>query len=122
MRFGEEYSKWGSLYPRVNIEGVIFKVPDYEIVVSAQGDLPLYKSHTFEQSVKRWFVSQLSTRETYFKNTLQDMEKNFWSHIPFQKALYGKVNFNSSLSDSLSHKGDYIIASFLNEIGNADYS
>jgi hypothetical protein len=57
MRFAEEYSKWGSLYPRINIEGVIFKVPDYEIVVSAKGELPLYKSHLFEISVKNWFIS-----------------------------------------------------------------
>jgi len=57
MSLGEEYASWGSLYPRLNIEQVNFQVQDNLIIVSAFGDLPLYKSHQFEKSVKAWFIS-----------------------------------------------------------------
>ncbi len=68
LSLGEEYASWGSLYPRVNVDQVKFEVqPDF-IIVSAFGDLPLYKSHEFEKSVKKWFVSQLSKRQDDFKS------------------------------------------------------
>lgn len=56
LSLGEEYASWGSLYPRLNIDEVALQVQDDLIVVSAFGDLPLYKSHEFEKSVKKWFV------------------------------------------------------------------
>jgi hypothetical protein len=68
LSLGEEYAAWGSLYPRINIDEVLFSVQEDLIVVSAFGDLPLYKSHDFERSVKRWFTSQLVKRQTDFKS------------------------------------------------------
>jgi hypothetical protein len=48
---------WGSLYPRLSIDEVLFSVQESLIVVSAFGDMPMYKTHDFERAVKRWFVS-----------------------------------------------------------------
>ena len=52
LQMGEELSHWGSLYPRLRVVDVIFSIEEENVVVSAFGDLPLYKSHTFEISVK----------------------------------------------------------------------
>ena len=57
LSLGEEYAAWGSLYPRFNIDSVAFSIQEELIVVSAFGDLPLYKSHEFERVVKRWLIT-----------------------------------------------------------------
>jgi hypothetical protein len=62
VTLGEEYSSWGSLYPRFNIEQVLLAVDNNLVQVSAFGQLPMYKSHNFEKEVKKWFVSQLGKR------------------------------------------------------------
>ena len=56
LSLGEEYAAWGSLYPRINVDQVSFAVQEDLIKVSASGEVPLYKSHEFEKSVKKWFV------------------------------------------------------------------
>ena len=56
MQLGEDLSSWGSLYPRVTFVDVIFSADENLVVVSAFGDLPLYKSHKFELAVKKTFV------------------------------------------------------------------
>jgi hypothetical protein len=67
MTLGEEYSEWGSVYPRVNVDQVLMQIEEQFIVVSAFGNLPLYKSHQFEKAVKKWFVGQLAKRQDFFK-------------------------------------------------------
>jgi len=36
--------------------------------VLTQGDLPLYKSHRFEEGVKKWMINQIKKRENEFKD------------------------------------------------------
>jgi hypothetical protein len=116
MSLGEEYSSWGSLYPRFNINEVLFKLDESLVTVSAFGDIPLYKAHNFEKAVKKWFVGQLSKRQAEFLTSLQAVEKNIWKNTPFQQKLFmNQVTLNNSLAESLSIKGDHIYASFLNE-------
>lgn len=123
LTLGEEYAQWGSLYPRVNVDQVVFQVQNDLIVVSAFGDLPLYKSHEFEKSVKKWFINQLNKRQDDFKSQLQDVEKRIWANFPFTKEFIHGVTLNSSLSESLKFQGDYVIASFLNEFDSSlEYS
>jgi hypothetical protein len=123
MSLGEEYATWGSLYPRINIDQVQLQVEDSLISVSAFGDLPLYKSHEFEASVKKWFVSQLSKRQADFKTQLQEAESNLWDNVPFSRKFFNGVTLNTSLSESLKFQGDYVVASFINEFDSSlDYS
>lgn len=82
MSLGEEYASWGLLYPRFNIDQVLFQIDESLITVSAFGDLPLYKSHQFEKSVKKWFMSQVSKRQADFKASLQTVERNIWKNVP----------------------------------------
>jgi hypothetical protein len=44
------------------------------ISVNAKGDLPLYKSHKFEEGVKKWLIDQIAIREADFKSALQFAE------------------------------------------------
>lgn len=68
MQLGEDLAPWGSLYPRVMINDVLFSVEEDIVTVSAFGDLPLYKSHRFETAVKQNFVQQLKKRQNDFKD------------------------------------------------------
>jgi len=44
-------------------------LPD-EFVVNAKGDLPLYRSRTFEEGIKTWMKKEISNREKDFKIAL----------------------------------------------------
>ncbi|CDW76437.1 UNKNOWN [Stylonychia lemnae] len=123
LSLGEEYATWGSLYPRINVDQVIFQVQENLIVVSAFGDLPLYQSHQFELAVKKWFVNQLNKRQGDFKTQLQAVEKSIWSQVDFTVNFFPGVSLNTSLSESLKFQGDSIQASFINEFETGvDYS
>lgn len=123
MSIGEEYASWGSVYPRFNIEQTQFVIDETLVIVSAFGELPLYKSHQFEKAVKKWFVGQLTKRQGDFKTSLQEVEKNMWKNFPFTSQLVPMIQINSSLSEPLALKGDYLYASFINEfVSPIDYS
>ena len=42
MQLSEELASWGSLYPRVRVNEVLFAVEEELITVSAFGALPMY--------------------------------------------------------------------------------
>jgi len=44
-------------------------LPD-QFVVNATGDLPLYKSRSFEDGVKKWMKKEMANREKDFKAAL----------------------------------------------------
>lgn len=62
MSLSETLAAWGSMYPRLTINEVVFSAEEENIVVSAFGELPLYKSHSFEISVKKALIKELSKR------------------------------------------------------------
>lgn len=70
ISLGEEYASWGSLYPRLNIEQVLFQVDESLLSVSAAGELPLYQTHNFEKAVKKWFLEGIQKRQREFKQSL----------------------------------------------------
>ena len=117
VSLGEEYTSWGSLYPRFNIEQILLAVDQNLVQVSAYGQMPMYQSHNFEKVVKKWFLSQVGKRQADFKASLQAVEQNIWRNVPFsQKLFMGSVTLNNSLAESLSIKGDHVYASFLHEL------
>jgi hypothetical protein len=89
--------------------------------VSAFGELPLYKTHEFERSVKKWFISQSNRRQAHFKEALQEVERNVWASFPFTNRVMQGLTINTSLSEPLNIKGDYLYASFMNEIVDSNY-
>ncbi len=116
VSLSEQYESWGSLYPRFNIDQVHFSLDENLLSVSTFGELPLYKSHNFEKVVKKWFISQVTKRQSEFKSSLQAVEKNVWKNAPFSEKLFaGRVTLNNSLAESLRIQDDYLLASFLNE-------
>ena len=42
---GEELSEWNSVYPKITVNEVKFKILKEDIVVSLFGDLPLFLTH-----------------------------------------------------------------------------
>lgn len=67
-------------------------------------------------------IRELKKREQEFKKILQEAEGKAWSNIPFSQKFFNGVVLNSSLSEPLSVKGDYIHATFMNEFDNVDHS
>ena len=125
MTLGEDYAAWGSLYPRILFDEVVFNIDEQLITVSAFGELPLYKSHQFEKSVKKWLTAQLIKRQDDFKQSIQKAEKNMWQSFPFSSKVLGSdsLHINTSLSEPMKLHGDYLHASFINEFDhNIDYS
>ena len=43
--------------------------------IDLQGDLPLYKSHRFEEGIKNWLTNSITQREKEFKLALQISER-----------------------------------------------
>ena len=60
MSLDEELAEWNSVYPRIIFKEVIFSIEENLMEINAKGELPLYKSHGFEESVKKWFLKELS--------------------------------------------------------------
>lgn len=102
VSLGEEYASWGSLYPRLNIEQVLFQVDESLLSVTAAGDLPLYQTHNFEKAVKKWFLEGIQKRQREFKQSLQSAELNVWKNVPFSQSMFlGAVTLNNSLAESM---------------------
>ena len=122
MSLGEHLAKWGSMYPSITINEVLLSVEEENVVVNAFGQLPLYKSHAFEQNVKKSFIKQLAKRQADLKDMLQVAERKLWDHFPFSQKFQGGVSLNSSLSEPMRIKGDHLHVSFMNEFDQVDQS
>lgn len=44
------------LYPKVEIADVALTLDPNQFTVLTQGELPLYKSHKFEEGIKKWMI------------------------------------------------------------------
>lgn len=53
----QELTDSGHLYPKIEIAEVAFSMHPDMMRVDAEGDLPLYKSHQFEEGIKKWMKS-----------------------------------------------------------------
>lgn len=53
--------KDGLTIPNLQIEDVYFEAVPSQIVVSSFGDLPLYKSHRFEDAIKNMLLQNTGT-------------------------------------------------------------
>lgn len=70
MSLEQELTDDGNLYPKIEISEVAFTLKPDTFIVNAQGDLPLYKNHLFEEGIKKWMTLQIAQREQEFKMAL----------------------------------------------------
>jgi hypothetical protein len=110
----------GNLYPKIEIAEVAFTLHPDTFIVSAQGDLPLYRSHQFETGVKKWMTLQIAQRENEFKNALQSAERQIMSSFAFKKDLPMGATAHSSLSETMALEGDHVIISYDTDFEGAD--
>jgi hypothetical protein len=52
----QELTDDGNLYPKIEISEVAFTLHPDTFIVNADGDLPLYKNHKFEEGIKKWMT------------------------------------------------------------------
>lgn len=55
--------------------------------VIAKGDLPLYKSHKFEEGVKKFMIDRLKDFEKLFQTHLQKAERDILTSFSYKKEL-----------------------------------
>jgi hypothetical protein len=46
----------GNLYPKIEVAEVAFTLHPETFMVDVKGDMPLYKSHNFENGIKKWMT------------------------------------------------------------------
>lgn len=59
MSLDQELTEEGYVYPKIEIADVAFTLHPDMFSVSVEGELPLYKSHQFEEGIKKWMLSEI---------------------------------------------------------------
>lgn len=67
MTLSQENTKDGALYPKIEIDDVVFQLSKSGFNIQTEGELPVYKERAFEQGVKDWMISRMKETETNFK-------------------------------------------------------
>ena len=49
-----------NVYPKLELKDVAFTMDQKSFVINTQGDLPIYKSHKFEEGIKTWITNELT--------------------------------------------------------------
>lgn len=75
LSLDQEVNDDGTLYPKIEISEVAFTLHPEMFNINVKGQLPLYKSAAFEESIKKWMTSQIASREFDFREALQKAER-----------------------------------------------
>lgn len=98
----------GNVYPMIEVSEVAFTLLPNEFIVNAQGDLPLYKSRTFEEGIKKWMKKEISKREKEFKAALQKSERDIMNSFAFKQEIHHGSVAHSTLSETMALEGDHV--------------
>lgn len=88
--------------------------------IDLEGDLPVYKSHEFEESIKKWLTDSLKEREDDFKIQLQLSERQIMQSFAFKKEITDTATAHSSLSETMSLDNDHALISYHTEFSGTD--
>ena len=102
----------GNLLPKLEITEVNFTLLPESFVIKTQGDLPLYKTRTFEQGIRNWMIEHIRNREKEFKAALQKAESDIMASFAFKKKLVLGSTAHSSLSETMQLVDDHVVISF----------
>ena len=83
MSLEQELTGEGNLFPKIEITEVALTMHKETFGIESTGDLPLYKTHQFEEGIKTWFLASLSEREKDFKSELQRSEREIMGSFNF---------------------------------------
>ena len=125
-----QLSQDGLIHPKIAINEITFQMhPDIFrrsdlLKVDAKGDLPLYKSHKFEEGVKKFMIARLKDFEKLFQSHLQKAEREILASFSYKKelnfGLQNKVVAHSSLGEDMSLQGDHLVISYYNKFEGVD--
>lgn len=109
------------MFPQFKVEEVKLQVDQQNTIVTAHGQTPLFKTKKFEDSLKKWLQQETSrSLIPQLKKHFIDIEKNIWTHIPFEyqglgyKLVYG-------LSEKMKLTDDYIEIGVVSELHDVDH-
>ena len=118
-----------NVYPKLELKDVAFTMDSKSFVINTQGDLPIYKSHKFEEGIKAWITNELTSYEKGFMQELQRSEREIMNTFAFKKDIelnkhvsnvLGRRTAHSSLSEVMRLDGDHVVLDFLTEFEGAD--
>jgi len=120
LSLDQELSDEGYIYPRIEISEVAFTLHPDMFLVDAKGDLPLYRSHQFEEGIKAWMINQISLREKDFKAAMQLSEREIMQSFAFKHEINMDASAHSSLSETMSLTEDHALISYNTEFEGKD--
>jgi hypothetical protein len=83
LNLEQDLTEDGFLHPKVEISEVALTLHPDLFQVEASGDLPLYKSHRFEEGIKKWMKEEIHKREKNFQKALQKVEREIMTSFAF---------------------------------------
>lgn len=116
----QELSKEGFVYPKIEITEVVFQLDQKQFEIKLEGDLPVYKTHRFEESIKKWLTDSLKEREEDFKLQMQFSERQIMQTFAFKKEINENAAAHSSLSETMNLDDDHVYISYHTEFEGKD--
>ena len=116
----QELSKEGFVYPKIEITEVVFQLDQKQFDIKLEGELPVYKTHRFEESIKKWMISSLKERETDFKLQMQFSEREIMQTFAFKKEINSNAAAHSTLSETMNLEDDHVVISYRTEFEGVD--
>lgn len=116
----QELTKDGFVYPKFDITEVVFQLDKKMFKIDLKGDLPVYKTHKFEESIKKWMTESLSEREKDFKLQMQISERQIMQSFAFKKEITNNAAAHSTLSETMALDDDHLLISYQTEFEGKD--
>eukprot|EP00347_Sterkiella_histriomuscorum_P009557 403340748 len=110
-----------NMYPKFLIDEVNIILDESNIIVSAQGQVPLFKTKKFEAAIQKWLHQENRKLIQSIKDRLIEIDRNLWQKIPYEYKGLG-YKFVYDLSENVKLTDEFIEMSFENELEGADHS
>lgn len=117
---GMNTAETGQTIPSLEVMDVDFKINPKEIVVSTFGDLPLYKAHKFEDSIKNTLVKNSESIKKDFRAALQKAENHMWTRFPWDDQPIPKVHVETNLSENIDITEEFMEFDFQSDVKGVD--
>jgi hypothetical protein len=116
MMAGEGQTEDGQRIPSFDIVSVDYEAQPSEVVVSTFGDLPLYKSHKFEDALKMTLVKQNEEVKKDLLKAFQEAENHMWRRFPWNEEIIPIVFMETNMKDKIQMEEENISITLRSEV------
>jgi hypothetical protein len=120
MKTGSSRAPDGQRIPNFKVLSVDYEALPSEVVVSTFGDLPLYKSHKFEDALKNTLVQKNEKIKEDLKKAFQDAENHMWKRFPWNKTVLPMISLETAMKGDIELAEEAVGATFKSEVVGID--